>query len=365
MTRPEAGSAGGPGAHEVMHGGLGERERELAAAAGVEVVDLSANLHPDGPPAEVLDALRNADIGRYPPVDAGPLRDAIAALHRVPPECVIVTPGASAAIYLALAALVAPRDRCATVLPTFGEYERAIVAAGGAVVRHVAPPPAFDLAAALDGARGEVEVAVLCHPNNPTGLAARREDVERLLAWTRYLLIDAAYEPLAERGGAGAWEAAGLVREGAPVVVVHSLTKLFAMPGIRLGYAIAPPSIAAMLRGRQAPWPIGSADMAAGLRAVAGIETRLSTLPALHDRRRRLERALAEHGIRTTASTTNFVLAEVGDAPAFRSALLARGFAVRDATSFGLPAWVRIAVPSEAVMAPLVQAIAATLVGAR
>ena len=333
----------------VAHGGLDDRDLAMLGRSREEMIDLSANLHPDGPPTAVIEALRSAIVGHYPSVDAAPLREALAAMHGVDSDCVIVTPGASAAIYLATAALVAPGERCAVFTPTFGEYERAIEAVDGEVVRCVAEPTAFRLPAMPS----RLTAAVLCNPNNPTGTYLDRASVEALLGATQYLLIDAAYEPLVE----DRWAASDLVRDGAPVAAIYSLTKLFAIPGVRLGYVLAPPAIAALIRRRQPPWPVGSADIAAGLAAVAGVKERRASVPALHDRRRRLERAFADLDVPTTRSRTNFVLAEVGDVASFRAALLACGFVVRDAASFGLTRWIRVAVPAEQAMDRLVSAI--------
>lgn len=330
---------------DVVHGGLRDDER----APGV--LDLSANLHPDGPPAAVLAALRSAEVDRYPSVDARPLREALAARHSVDPACVVVTPGASAAIYLASATLLAAGDRCVVFEPTFGEYARAVEAAGGVVVRSAAAPPDFSTMEV------DADAAWLCVPNNPTGLAATRHDLDALLSRTRHLLIDAAYADLSE----ARWDTVDLVRTGAPVVVVGSMTKLFAIPGVRLGYIIASAETATRLRDRQPPWPVGSADIAVGLAALEGIEERLATVPALHERRRRMERTFADLGVTCTGSSTNFVLAQVGDGPRFRGLMLARGVGVRDATSFGLPEWVRIAVPPEDALPALIEAVTAVV----
>lgn len=334
----------------VEHGSIGDEELAALGDAAAGLVDLSANLHPDPPPAAVVEAFRAAAVDRYPSSDAAPLRAALAALHRVAPECVVVTPGASAAIYLAMAALVTPGDRCVVVPPTFGEYARAIEAAGGVVVEAPAAAPMFDVVPAPPSA-----LAVLCNPNNPTGRHLHRTQVDAITARTGHFVIDAAYEPLAE----AAWDAVDLVREGRPVVVVHSLTKLFSMPSIRLGYLVAPEAIAERLRRRQPPWPVGAPEIAAGCAALALHEERRRTVPALHERRRRLEAAFAGLGLRFAPSATNFLLVEVGDAPAFRARLLPRGFVVRDGTSFGLPGWVRVAVPAEAHLERLVGAFGA------
>ena len=335
---------------EVLHGGLDDRELRTLGIDPASVLDLSANLHPDSPPPAVIEALRTADISRYPSPDAAPLRQAIAALHEVDERCVIVTPGASAAIYLVLSALAARGDRCAIFPPTFGEYARAIAAAGAVAVPSATEPPLFTPALSED-----VDLAVLCNPNNPTGRYLARPAVEAIAARARVLVLDAAYEWAVE----DAWDSTELVRDGAPTVVIHSMTKLFAMPGLRVGYVLAPPSLANRIRLRQPPWPVGAPEIAAGLAAIEAIEERRHALPDLQRRRGMLETRFAALGCRTTTSAANFVLNEVGDAPAFRSAMLSHGFAVRDATSFGLPAWVRIAVPSEAHLLRLNAAIEA------
>ena len=336
----------------VVHGGLDPRELAMLGVAAANVIDLSANLHPDGPPPEVLDALRDVDVTHYPAADAAPLRDAIAHAHDLDPACVIITPGSAAAIYLVLGALLRAGDACALFAPTFGEYAPAVRAAGGEVCIVQARLPAF----ALDAAPA-TPVAVLCNPDNPTGRYLDRAGVEGLLGRAGQLVLDAAYEPLAE----GRWDADALVREGAPVTVIHSFTKHFAMPGVRLGYVVATPEVSRALSRRQPPWPVGAHAIAAGLAALALEDARARTLTALHARRRCIEAALSAAGVRTSPARANFVLAEVGDAPAFRARLLRRGFAVRDATSFGLPRWVRIAVPAEAHVASLLAAITATL----
>lgn len=331
----------------VMHGGLDPAELTALGITPGDVVDFSANLHPDGPPPAVVEALSRVDVSRYPAADAGPLRDAIADAAGIDAACVVVTPGSAAAIYLVLAALLRDVHTCAVFAPTFGEYAPAVHAAGGIVRRVETHAPAFDLEDAP-----ATPVTVLCNPNNPTGRYLDRTEVEAVLARTGHLVIDAAYEPFAE----GRWEADDLVRAGAPVTVIHSFTKIFAMPGVRLGYVVTRPDIARAIAVRQPPWPVGAHAIAGGLAALDVTDARMATMPALHDRRRRIEAAFIAEGVRTTASRANFVLAEVGDASRFRSAMLRRGFAVRDASSFGLPRWVRVAVPAEAEMARLLAA---------
>ena len=331
-----------------FHGGVNDEELAALGYAAADIIDLSANLHPDGPPAAVLEAFRAARVDRYPSIDAAPLRAALAALHGVSSESVIVTPGASAAIALAVASLVTPGDRCAVFPPTFGEYERAIRAVEGIVAPGVASPPNFEVALPPPS-----DLAVLCNPNNPTGRDLARPEVEAIVERSRHLILDAAYEPFVEES----WDAIDLVRDGVPVVVVHSLTKLFAIPGIRLGYIVALEPIAARLRRRQPPWPVGGPEIAAGCAAVAMFEERRRTVARILERRARLEATFAELGVRLSPSRTNFAFADVGDAAAFRLSMLRHGFLVRDGSSFGLPGWARLSVPAEAEMPRLQRAL--------
>src|SRR5437762_1575566 len=105
---------------EVVHGGLQPEELEALGLDPVDVLDLSANLNPYGPHSHVLLAARDADIRRYPSPDARPLRDAIARASNLEPEQVLVTGGATAALYLAMRTLLQPGDDCVLWPPTFG-----------------------------------------------------------------------------------------------------------------------------------------------------------------------------------------------------------------------------------------------------
>ena len=348
MSRPPSDLA----LWRVEHGGLDVRELRALGLDPEQVVDLSANLHPEPTPRAVIEAMLTADVSRYPDPEAAPLREAIARAHDLDPASIVITPGSAAAIYLALAALLREVRTCTVFAPTFGEYAPAVQTAGGIVRRVETRAPEFD----IDDVP-ETPVTVLCNPNNPTGRYLDRAAVEAVLARTGHLVIDAAYEPFAE----ARWDADDLVREGAPVTVIHSFTKIFAMPGVRLGYVVAPPDIAREITRRQPPWPAGAHAMAAGLAALEVADARIATMPSVHARRRRIEATFTASDARTTDARANFVLAEVGDAPAFRAALLRRGFAVRDATSFSLPRWVRLAVPSEAQLPRLLQAIPGAL----
>lgn len=334
---------------EVIHGGLHADELTALGIDPVDVLDLSANLHPFGPHPHVLLTAREADLRHYPEAHAESLRAAIAARAGLDAAQVAVTAGATDAIHLAARALLRPGDTCALWPPTFGEYAAAIAAAGATAIEYRTAPP--DFAPHLQVA--PAPLAMLCNPNNPTGVYLKRAQVEALLAQLGgTLLLDVAYDPFVE----GAWDADDLVRTGADVLVVHSMTKLHAVPGIRLGYVTGPAARIAQLEALQPSWTVSATALAAGHAMFSVERVQREVVPAITSVRAQLEAGLGPHALDVVAGRANFLLVRVGDGPAFRLALLRRGFAVRDCTSFGLPEWVRVAIPVEGAVRRLLTA---------
>jgi len=331
---------------EVVHGGLQASELAALGLTPTMVLDLSASLNPRGAHSSVIVAAVEADLRRYPPPHAEPLRDALAARANLEADQVLVTPGATAAIHLVARALLAPGDACRIFPPTFGEYAAAARNAEAVI---------------LEGPGEEAaRLTVLCNPNNPTGEYLGRRPVGELLeevsAAGGVLLLDVAYDPFVE----GAWDADELVRAGGSILVVHSTTKLHAIPGIRLGYLTGRADLIARVGRLQPSWAVSSTAIAAGLAGLRVEEQQRWAAAEVTRSREELTSALRAADIEVRDSRANFILVRVGDASAFRRRLLPRGFAVRDCTSFGLPEWVRVAIPQEGALIRLARAFIET-----
>ena len=338
----------------VVHGGL--RADELAALGidPLDVIDLSANLNPFGPHTEVLLRVRDADVRHYPEAHAESLRAAIARFEGLEPAQVLVTPGSTAALHLIARTFLQPGDACALWPPTFGEYAAAIEAAGGVVREYCAEAPTFTPTTEVEPA----PLGICCNPNNPTGTYLSRVQVEHLATRLSGLLVlDVAYDAFVD----GAWDADELVRDGADVLVVHSMTKLHAVPGIRLGYVTGPAARIARLAALQPSWSIDATAMIAGPTMLSVDAVQRRALAEVTHVRALIASDLITHGIEVVEGRANFLLVRVGDAAALRLALLRRGFAVRDCASFGLPEWIRIAVPVEVAARRLLAALHAAL----
>jgi histidinol-phosphate/aromatic aminotransferase/cobyric acid decarboxylase-like protein len=294
-VRPAVRLAPEPG----PHGGDGDR---LAAALGIdrsEVLDLSASLNPVAPDVITVLAGHLDGLTRYP--DPGPATAALAAAMGVDAEHLVLTNGGAEAI-----ALVAAELKAGWVdEPDFSLYRRHI--------EHL------DRTAPLWRS----------NPHNPTGLLAAPGD--RAAVW------DEAFWPLAT----GTWTRGDAAVDA---IVLGSLTKLLACPGLRVGYVLAPNAgLAQRIRARQPQWSVNGLAVAA-LPALLDAVDLPGWAVATAALRQDLVHALARAGFQARPSQANWVLV---DAPDLREQLAARAIAVRDCASFGLSGVVRIAVPDQ------------------
>ncbi|MDX6720425.1 MAG: histidinol-phosphate aminotransferase [Solirubrobacteraceae bacterium] len=315
--------------------------------------DHAVNVVAGGPPSWLREALRHAletGVARYP--DDRDAVGAVASLHGRDADEVVATNGAAEALWLLPAAL---RPRLAAcVHPAFTESEAALRAHGVPVVRVLRDP---DRGFALDPAAipADADLVVVGNPASPSGTLDPAHALLALRRPGRVVVVDEAFMDLVP-GEPGA-----LVRERLDdVVVVRSLTKALAIPGLRAGYAVAAAPLAARLRAVRPPW---SAN-ALALVALAATARRPDALAAIAERvaaeRDDLARRLsAVAGLRSWPSAANFCLVEVPDGPALVAALRARAIAVRPAASFpGLgPRHVRLTARTPQRNAPLVAAI--------
>ena len=310
-SAPGGGSVPAAGAH-------GGDVAAVAAALGCEpaaILDLSASLNPDAPDVVALAAARLDSLGRYPHPAAATA--AMAEALGTTPDCVLLTNGGAEAIALVAGDL----GRAAVARPAeFSLYAR-------------------HLAEVVDPAVDPAAPRIRSNPNNPTGRLADPGDTAAV--W------DEAFYPLAT----GVWSR-GDVAAGRAAVAIGSLTKVFACPGLRVGYVHADPALIARLAARQPRWALNG--LAAALVPALLARADLPAWAAATARRRAALTAAIPGG---EPSDANFVLVRVEDgAAATRARLARRGVLVRDCTSFGLPDHVRIAVPDEPGLARLVDA---------
>jgi threonine-phosphate decarboxylase len=120
------------------------------------------------------------------------------------------------------------------------------------------------------------------------------------------------------------------------------MTKYWGLAGLRLGHAVVGPDLAAALRAAAPPWSVNACAQAAGLAALADLEHHQRSVELLTSERDRLAAGLQAQGWTTEPTAAGFFLIHAADARSLRAALLERRCLVRDCTSFGLPAHVRV-----------------------
>lgn len=352
------------------------RQRRLSKD---QIIDFSVDVNPLGFPAVVRSTILEHldDIRGYPDPSATELREAIAAYHQVPAESIL--PGNGTAELIGVLARLPQVKKCAIVVPTFGEYEWVMEQAGvtTALVQSTEPNEFRLDIAQQDWPRllKDVDVVVLCNPNNPTGVATSKDGVLEIAHWCHEvgarLIVDEAFVEFLEHPDKISVVAEAL--QLGHVVVLRSLTKLFAIPGLRLGYLVACPAIVEELRAFQPAWPLNTFALAVGIELLKETDYVARSRQAIAKLRDELQQSLgALPGLQPFPSVTNFVLCRLADADITSSELCDRlvdhGLLIRNCDSFmGLEPgrFIRIAVRSREDHERLVTALREILSHAR
>jgi histidinol-phosphate aminotransferase len=302
------------------------------------LVDLAVNVRSSGTPGWLTARIREADLAAYP--DQRAAVAAVAARHRRAADEVLLTAGAAEAFVL-LARALQPRH-AVVVHPQFTEPEAALRAAGHQVDRVILPFP-FTLDPALVPA--DADLVFIGNPTNPTSIAHPRDELLQLVRPGRIVVVDEAFAdclPGEPESVAGDADLAGLV-------VIRSLTKTWALAGLRVGYLLAAPELVRTLAAAQPPWPVSSPALAACVATASDAAAREVDAWARNladERAHLLDRLEDIGGVRTVpAAAASFVLLDTGIGDV-RTRLHRHGFAVRRGETFpGLgPGWIRIAV---------------------
>jgi histidinol-phosphate aminotransferase len=340
------------------HGGMDEREVRALGLNPAEVLDLSANISPMPPPPTVVEALHGCGASVYPDRHYWRLRHALGRMLEVDAESILPGNGSTELIHLICRAFLGPDSRVVILGPTFSEYERAARLAGSEVTVLAARegdgfvwriPEVVDVVRAL-----RPRLLFLCNPNNPTGLYLSEEDVKTLLGCLDdgLLVLDEAYLDFVETP----WNSLQWLDRGR-VLVLRSLTKVFALPGVRLGYAVARPDLLQAVKKQQPVWSVNAFAEAAGIAAAESCWHLDHVRKVVAEAKSHLADGLSALGLRIVLGAANFLMVSVGDAKAVRLALLRRGICVRDCSSFGLPSYIRMAVPAPAYLDRVLGAI--------
>lgn len=315
---------------------------DQAAVPGM--LDFAVNVRADEPPTWLVDRLaaRLTDLGHYPSAaDEQRAVAAVSARHGRSVDEVALLSGAAEGFTL----LANLRPRLAALIqPSFTAPEAALAAAG-VPLEHIVLAPPFALPDA-GLVPDEADLVIVANPTNPTSVLHTREQVLALRRPGRIVVVDEAFADAVP--GEPASLAAQPLRD---VVVLRSLTKTWALAGLRVGYALGPADVLDRMTARRPHWPLGTLQLEAitacsSTEAVAEAERGARRLVGL---RAEMVAGLASIGVDVVDGCAPFVLVSVGDAALMRKHLYSKGIAVRRCDTFvGLEGqYLRVAVRQE------------------
>ncbi len=327
-----------------LHGGNPAGALAGFGLAETQVLDFSVNLNPLGVPSvvrECWEGLADA-VEDYPSIEGKGIVGYYRNKFNLSPENVLAGNGSTELIYLI------PRafrfQRVLLMAPSFHDYERASVLAGALVKRFQVPdqkcPGEADEALLVEAVK-DVDAVWLGRPNNPTGELLPKSLVMRLSERfpDKWFLLDEAFIQFVDN-----WETESFMFEPRPenVIVIHSLTKFYALAGLRMGGVVAAKKVVSKLGAVKEPWSVnGIADRVAPYLLDCPDYEEESRLFVREERKRLYHILKSMDGIRPFVPSANFICCQwtkTGDLNDLMKHLLVNGVYVRDCRNFpGLP----------------------------
>jgi histidinol-phosphate aminotransferase len=302
---------------------------------------LSSNENPHPPLPEVLAAVEDAAarMNRYPDMGNTALYDALSVRLGVPVGRLAAATGSVALLYHLVQAFCEAGDEVVFAWRSFEAYPIATAVCGAVPVQvPVTRDGRHDLAAMSAAVTDRTKVLLVCTPNNPTGPAVSRQEVEQLLAQVPsrvVVVIDEAYREFVR--GSARFDALE-VAEGRPnVVVMRTFAKAYGLAGLRVGYLVAPETVAAAVRACALPFGVSAVAQAAAVAALRVEGRLLEQVDALVAERERVVARLREQGWNVPDAQGNFVWLALGEhTPRFGAEAEAAGVMVRPYASDGV-----------------------------
>ena len=330
-----------------------------------KIAKLASNENPLGASPLALRALaeqQRIDWSRYPDADCADLTQALAAHLDVPVDWVVAGAGSESVLGMVASMLLAPGRTAVYSQYSFQAFVNAAQRVGA--TSRVVPSPGFtvDLKGLADAIEPATSLIYIANPGNPTGTwlepAALEAFLERVPARVAVLLDEAYREYMApvRRGDSLAW-----LRRHPNLIVTRTFSKAYGLAGLRVGYGIAQPRFADVMRRLRAPFSVTQSAQLAAAAALADTEFLRRTAEANRYGLAQLGAALQRMGIEALPSSGNFLLARVGDGADMAQRLQRHGLIVRPVANYGLAEWVRLSVGRTEENARLIAALEAEL----
>ncbi|MEX0365753.1 MAG: histidinol-phosphate transaminase [Ruegeria sp.] len=333
-----------------------------------DVIKLSSNENPFGPSPKAIEAVRDsaAQLHRYPSTDHAELRAAIGEVHGLDPQRIICGVGSDEVLQFVVQAYAGVGDEVIHTEHGFSMYPILARMAGAVPVEVPERERRVDVDAILAACTDRTRVVFLTNPGNPTSTMIAEAEVARLadaLPPQVILVLDGAYTEFVDGFDGGV----SVVDGRSNVIMTRTFSKIYGLGGMRVGWGYAPQAIIDVLNRIRQPFNLSATALAAAEAAVRDRDY-VDFCQAENARLRVwLADALAELGMPSDASCTNFILARFADraeAEACDGYLQSQGLIVRRVAGYNLPNALRITVGDEQACARVVAAVKAFKGGA-
>ena len=314
-----------------------------------DIIKLASNENPLGPSPRVVEVMRRAveKVALYPEGAAPVLRSLVAKKHDVAEDMLVFGNGSDEILHLVCETFIVPgQDGTVQAEPTFAMYEIYATLANADIVKVPLKNYAHDLDAMADAITPSTRIVFIANPNNPTGTLVTQREVERLLdrlPERAILVSDEAYDDYVESPDKP--DLLPFVREGRNIVISHTFSKVHALAGLRVGYAIMPPDLAGFMNRARSPFNVNLVAQAAAAASLSDEEHVRASVALNTSEKHRLYEELEAAGIAYVPSEANFVLIDVErDSREVFDLLLRRGVIVRAGYGLGLPRHIRVTI---------------------
>ena len=317
-------------------------------------IALNLNENPFGPSPQALKAIAAAlvEIHRYPEIQATALHEEIARFHRVTPEQVLVTAGATQLLCMIARTLLGPGLNAITSARSFIVYKLATQVTEGRLIEVATCENGYDLSAIADAIDANTRIIFVANPNNPTGTLATAEEVDSLLEKIPehvLVVLDEAYGDFAERFALAREERLSrsleYVDEDRNIILLKTFSKTHGLAGLRVGYGIGPARLISLFASVRTIFSVSSIGQAAALAALRDDEHIRKAVENNFEQSEVLTAGLAELGYAVPQTWANFLFCELGrDAAVAAEQLQAGGVTVQPLGRWGAPTAIRVSI---------------------
>ncbi len=325
-----------------IHGADIYTASEKAGIGKDNILDFSSNINPLGIPDSVKDAAINSigQSSRYPDINSRELKKSISVFENIPENWIFPSNGAAEAIFR-ITFFLRP-SRGLVTAPAFSEYENAMVAAGADVDYYcLKEENDFKIQDDLFNKIQEgIDIIFLCNPNNPTGQLIERATMEKIICACKekgiFVVIDECFLDFSAHKEL--YSMTGLLHKYDNLIILKAFTKIYAIPGMRLGYCMS--SNERVIEGLNVcgpPWNVSSIAQAAGTAALSEVGYVEKTVEYVSAQRRYLFDELNAIGVKTYSSNANYILFSITDTFGdidLKEELLKRGILIRSCSNY-------------------------------